>query len=430
MKKTLSLGLLLVAGGLSAHVSATDLFRLSGSAASDGAGGLVGLSPNAQSALLSNPSLLSELEDGVSVGITALRVNSEFTSSLGELARADKGPGIIPELAYKDELGDSDWSWAAGAVVQSAMKADFRFQDPPGTAGVSYGLQPHAAEWLVAKFAGALSYRFSDQLSAGVSLALAYNRNQLEAPYIFQSHPVLQGLKVLVDLDVDDLGFASSLGLNYKPSESLAMQLAYSLATDFSADGDLSGNLAQLGLGIQEDFHYQANVQTTLPASLMAGLTWQASDRLRLGLQLDRIFWEDAFDVLPIRLSEGSNSDLNSFLGANFIHDVAPLQWQDQDSLHLGGEYLLRGAGKLRLGYESSEAQAPGHTVTPMTGAILDEAFTAGLQFRLGQRDYDIAYRYSRGDDLTVVDSALAGGEYDNTAQSLKLHSLRFSFRL
>ena len=170
-------------------------------------------------------------------------------------------------------------------------------------------------------------------------------------------------------------------------------------------------------------------MQTTLPASLMAGLTWQASDRLRLGVQVDRVFWQDAFDVLAISLTQGSNSDLNAFLGENSIHDVAPLEWQDQDSLHLGGEYQLR-AGKLRLGYENSEAQAPGHTITPMTGAILDEAFTAGLQFRLGQRHYDVAYRYSRGEDLTVVDSALAGGEYDNTAQSLKLHSLRVSFRL
>ena len=112
MNKSLSLGLLLIAGGLTGHVSATDLFRLSGSAASDGAGGLTGLSPNTQTALLSNPSLLSDLEDGISVGITALRVDSRFTSSLGEQTRADKGPGIIPELAYKADLADGDWSWA------------------------------------------------------------------------------------------------------------------------------------------------------------------------------------------------------------------------------------------------------------------------------------------------------------------------------
>lgn len=428
MKKSVYVGLLVASSSVANPAIASDLFRLSGSAAGDGAAGLTGLAPNTQTALLSNPALLNEAEEGFSFALTSVRVNSDFTSSIAEVAAADKGPGVIPELAYKGELADSNWSWGLGVVVQSAMKADFRFQDPPGTGGVSYGLQRHGAEWLVAKLAGALTYQFNDRLSAGLSLGVAYNRNQLDAPYIFQSHPVLTGLKVLVDLDADDMALTSSLGLNYQASDTVQLQMAYSLETDFSADGDLSGNLGQLGLGIQEDFRYNANVQTTLPASLMMGATWQLNDELTLGLQLDRIFWEDAFAVLPIRLTQGSNSDLNTFLGEDSIFDVAPLQWQDQDSLHFGGEYQLAGGGKLRLGYESSEAQAPGRTATPMTGAILDEAFTAGLRFRLGVRDIDVAYRYSRGDDLAIVDSELAGGEYDNTAQSLELHSFALSF--
>lgn len=428
MKNSVYVGLLVAGCGFGNPAIASDLFRLSGSAASDGAAGLTGLAANTQTALLSNPALLNDAAQGFSFSLTSLRVNSDFTSSTGEVAAADKGPGVIPELAYKGGAASGNWSWGLGVIVQSAMKADFRFQDPPGTAGVSYGLQGHGAEWLVAKLAGALAYQFNDQLTAGLSLGVAYNRNQLDAPYIFQSHPVLTGLKVLVDLDVDDVALTSSLGLNYRASDAVQFQLAYSLETDFSADGDLNGNLGQLGLGIQEDFRYNANVRTTLPASLMMGATWQFSDELTLGLQFDRIFWEDAFEVLPIRLTQGSNNDLNTFLGEDFIFDVAPLQWRDQDSVHFGGEYQLPGGGKLRLGYESSEAQAPGRTATPMTAAILDEAYTAGLRFRLGIRDIDVAYRFSRGDDLAIIDSALAGGEYDNTAQSLELHSLMLSF--
>ncbi|MEX2468846.1 MAG: hypothetical protein WD396_03745, partial [Pseudohongiellaceae bacterium] len=176
-------------------------------------------------------------------------------------------------------------------------------------------------------------------------------------------------------------------------------------------------------------FRYDANVETAQPAVLVAGTTWRASERLTLGLQLDRVFWKDAFEVLPIRLTGGSNVELNDFLGADFILDTAPLNWNDQDSVHVGGKYRLRAGGILRLGYEHSEAPVPARTFTPMTGAILDEAYSIGLRFTLNRRDYDIAYRFSRGDDIRVLDSALVGGEYDNTSQSLALHSLSLSFR-
>lgn len=430
MNKNYRLALLLGSSLIASQSFSSDLFRLSGSAASDGAAGLIGLAPNAQTAVLGNPALLGRAEDGLNFSLTSLRVNSEFTSRLGQVATADKGPGIIPELGFKADMGVEGWTWGAGFVVQSAMKADFRFQDPPGTGGVSYGVQQHSAEWLVAKLAGAISYQFTDQLSAGLSLGVAYNRNQLEAPYIFQSHPVLTGLKVLVDLDADDIAVTSSLGLDYNFSENVAFNLAYTFATDFSAEGDLSGNLGQLGLGIQENFSYAANVETTLPAVLLAGVTWQASDQLTLGLQIDQIYWDDAFDVLPIRLTSGSNGDLNTFLGEDHITDVAPLGWDDQTSVHLGGEYTLGTGTRLRLGYESSEAPVAAATATPMTGAILDEAWTAGMQFQLGSRAIDVAYRFARGDDLSIVDSALAGGEYDLTSQSLILHSLSVSFQL
>lgn len=425
-RSALALGCALAFGAAGA-AQATDLVRLAGSAANEGAGGLIGLDPNPQTAVLSNPALLSDIDNGFNFTLASLRVNSDFTSKLGEVADADKGPGILPELGFKGTLGDNGWSWGAGFTVQSALRADFTFQDPPGTAGVSYGVQQHLSEWVIAKLGGALSYQISDRLSAGLSLGLAYNRNRLDAPYIFQSHPVLTGLKVLVDLEVDDLALTSALGLNYRASDSLKLNLAYSLRTDFSADGDLSGNLGQLGLGIQETFRYNANVETALPAVLMAGATWQATERLTLGLQWDRVFWENSFDVLPIRLTQGSNADLNAFLGADSIVDVAPLDWRDQDTFHIGGEYLLVGGGKLRLGYESSEAPVPRRTFTPMTGAILDQAWTAGLQFRLGRRDIDVAYRFAQGDDLLVVDSDLAGGEYAGTSQTLELHTFVIS---
>lgn len=430
LKSALASGIILGGVLLSGAASATDLVRLASSAGSEGAGSIIGIAPSPQTAVLANPALLSRLQDSMALTVTGLHVNSDFTSKLGEVSNADSGPGLLPEFGIKGDVADSGWSWGAALTVQSALLADFQFTDPPGTAGVTYGAQRHRSEWVIAKAGAALSYQFNERLSAGLTVGVAYNRNELEAPYIFQSHPVLTGLKVLVDLSADDIALTAGLGISYAVSDSVDLNLAYSLRTDFSADGDLSGNLGQLGLGIQEDFTYAANVETALPAVLLAGLSWRASEQLTLGLQWDRVHWQDSFETLPLRLTEGSNTDLNAFLGENYLFDTAPLQWRDQDTFHVGGEYALSNGVKLRLGYEGTESPVPGRTFTPMTGAIFDRAYSAGMQFTMGDNVVDVAYRYSTGDDLRVADSALAGDEYDGTRQSLGLHSLVFSIGL
>ncbi len=406
---------------------ATDLIRLSADPQARGSGDIVGFSDSPLSALSANPAILSRLQDRVDLALNAVYPDAQFTSKLGDTVAADRGPGFIPEFAIKRDLADSNWSWGAGLVVQSAMEASYNFIDPPGTAGVSYGAQTHRSSYVAAKGAGAVSYQVTEQLSLGASIAAVYNRNQLEAPYIFQSHPVLSGLKVLVDLDVDDVAFNAGFGLDYAISDTLRLSLAYSTETDFSSEGDISGNLGQLGLGIQEDFAYQARVDTGLPATFSVGAIWQASDRLSLGVQYDRIGWKNTFDDLPITLTAGTNNDLNTFLGSTSIVDVAPLDWDDQDTVHLGLEYLMPAGRVLRLGIEGSHVPVPTATITPMTGAVLERAFSVGSTFPVNDTTLDVYYRYSGGDEVYVANSQLLGGEYDNTNHNLKIHSFGLS---
>ena len=218
------------------------------------------------------------------------------------------------------------------------------------------------------------------------------------------------------------------MGFDYSLSESLRFNVAYTMQSNFTAKGELDGNLAQLGLGFQEDFNYDVRVSTALPASLSAGLIWQTSSRLQLAAQLDWIGWEESFDTLPISLSNGSNADLNGFLGEDRIRDTAPLDWQDQRIWHLGGNYLLSNQWQLRAGIERANVPVPRSTVTSMTAAILNQAYSIGAGIPFRSSWIDVAYRYSTSDDYRVGSSALLGGEYTNTKQSLSLHTLTVSF--
>lgn len=407
---------------------ANDLLRLGGSARSQGSANIVGLARDPISAMTTNPAFLSNSGNTQQLNVSTLYVDSVFTSSTGERSKADRGPGLFPEFAFSRQKPNSAFSWGAGVVIQSALQADFEFEDPPGTFDVSYGQQTHRSEFVIAKIAAGAAYQLSSKLSIGASLGLAYNRNQLKAPYIFQSHASLAGLKVLVDLDTDDIAATASLGLDYAMRENLNLNLAYTMQTDFAANGELDGNLAQLGLGFQENFSYEARVSTALPASLSGGLTWQATDKLQLAAQINWIGWADAFDELPISLRHGSNADLNNFLGENRIRDTAALDWENQRILHLGGEYLLNNKWQIRAGYERANIPAPRSTVTPMTAAILNKAYSIGLGIPYHSSWIDIAYRYSTADNYRVSNSSLLGGEYNGTNQTLSLHSLIISY--
>lgn len=406
-------------------VHANDIVRIGTGAHSAGMAGVSGLSKDGLAAISANPAYLSTAKNGVQLNFTLVSVDSTFHSALGEAAAADSGPGLFPDFAKVWQNADSAWTYSLGGFVQSATRARFEFTDPPGTLGASYGRQVHESEYIVFNLAAGAAYEYSESLSLGAQIGLAYNRNRLKAPYIFQSHPALRSLKVLVDLEADDISPTFLLGLDYQVSESLSVNLSYSPEVDFDASGDLSGNLSALGLGITPDFYYQAEVDTGLPAFLSTGLTWQQSDRLRLGVQFDWINWRSRFDNLPIRLSQGSNSDLNALLGSSNLNDTAPLDWDNQINIHLGGEYAYSDSVSLRAGYEYSDVAVPETTMTPMTAAILQHAFSVGASQRLNRTQLDFFYRISFSEgDTGITASALQGNEYAGTRVDLLLHTI------
>ena len=394
-----------------------------------GMANIAGLAEDPLAAISANPAFLSGQGKSVQASLQTIWVDSEFTSSLGERSSADNGPGLIPDIGFVLPLEDSNWTLGGGVTVHSGMLASFDFTDPPGTLGVSYGHQTHESQYSVVNASAALAYQVTDNMSIGAQIGLAYNRNQLLAPYIFQSHPALAGLKVLVDLDTDDVSPSFSLGLDYQTDEGNRYYAAYSFENKFSADGSTNGNLGQLGLFTQEDFHYDAQVNTAMPAFATAGIVWPSSDNLTLGIQIDWIGWGSAFESLPIVLTNGTNHELNTLLGESSIADTAPLDWENQVSFKIGGE-LTRDDRSYRLGYEYSNAPVPTNTMTPMTGATLKHGFSAGMSVPVNRYTLDLAYRFSMDSGTTNLDATdLQGGEYAGSRLDLMLHSLSVSMR-
>ena len=382
-------------------------------------------------ALSANPAGLG-LSNGamLQLGGWGAVADGEFSKTGGSRSKLDSQLGLAPEAAVSFPLKSVPVTFGLGVMADSVASLDWRFVDAPGGVdGTSYGLQRHHAEIVAIRTALGASVALSDSLSVGASLGVVYNRNTLESPYVFQSHPALRGLKTLLDLETEGWGVNGTLGLVYRPHETVSIGLTYQTPTELNTDGTASGNVgAQFqALGppfdtLRRDFRYDARVKTALPQSASAGIAWQFHPRARAIVQVDWINWSDSFDQLDITLTRGNNADLNAFLKSDRIDDTVPLDWRDRLVYRVGLEFSATESWLLRIGYAYGGNPVPDSTLTPMSAAILEHTLTAGVEWRRSRYSIAAAYQYDFPSESTVGASGLRSGEFSNSRTRLDAH--------
>jgi long-chain fatty acid transport protein len=145
------------------------------------------------------------------------------------------------------------------------------------------------------------------------------------------------------------------------------------------------------------------------------GLSWKFLPHWRLALQTDWVNWSNAFDTLPVKLTNGNNRDLNAFLGSNSLEDDIPLQWRNQFVYRTGIEYAVTESLALRAGYAYSKSPVPDQTLTPLTAVIPTSTVSIGAGYRWGRYGIDLAYQWDLPTTRNVNDSSLLSGEYNHT---------------
>ena len=384
-----------------------------------------------------NPAGLGMMSDvSVGIGATGLYGRGRFTDKTGSGGRLDSNIGIAPEAAVAFPIGNSSLTLGVGLLTDAGLQADWNYVDPAGGWGgtTSYGEQNHFSEIILVRTTVGLAYRFNEQWSLGAGVGVAYNENRLKSPYTFQSQPVLQGFKTLLDLDTEGFGVNGTVGLVYRPDEDTVFGLSYISPTRITSTGTASGNadaqLDSLGAGfdgVQRDFNYDAEIVNRFPQKVSAGLAWNASPQTRLYFQVDYVNWNDSFDHLNVSLSNGNNADLNGLVGSDSMNDTIPLEWEDQFIYRAGLEYFPAEHWALRLGYSYGNNPVPSSTLTPMTAAIIEHTIAAGIGYQIGGFRLDLAYQMGLPNSVSVETSKLLSGEYDNSEIEVELHILRLS---
>lgn len=422
----------LVAAGLAGDAHANGISRNGVGARAMSLGGAdAALDGSPASTMNANPAALgglgaTALELGVTGGIPA----GEFSNSDNADAPMQEVFGAMPDIAVVFPVTQT--VGVGVSVAPDSMLADeWRYVDAPGglSGTTSYGLLTHRSQIVVLRTALGAGIALNDQLSLGASVGLLYNNNQLETAYVFQSHPVLRGFKTLVDLDTHGFGVDGEIGLLYRPTTNLQFAVTYKTSSTVKADGEITGNagaeLTALGgpfAGVQPDFRYDAEVENTFPQMISVGGAWRIDESWRLVAQVDWINWSAAFDALPLRLRNGNNADLNTFLGSNAIDDTIPLNWEDQFVYRAGVEYTPGDHWAFRAGYSFGGSPVASGTLNPLNAAIFEQTVGAGVGYRWSRYHVDAAWQWDLPIRQTVGTSDLAAGEYSNSSVEVEAH--------
>ncbi|HST12824.1 MAG TPA: outer membrane protein transport protein [Terriglobales bacterium] len=385
-------------------------------------------------AMQSNPAGLASLHGrSADLSVTSLFVTGSFANSVTNNGTIGSAGGTLPYGAFAMRL-NSRLVLGLSSAPDTLMKADWSYLDPPGTGGASYGVQQNRSTIVALRSAAGLGFTVNKKLSFGASLGAVYNANSLHAPYIFQSNPDLAGLKTLLDLHTSGVGWNGSFGAEINPTSKMKIGLAYRSKTTVHSHGNAAGNAdAQfnaLGIPFQPDFKYSAEVDTSFPQSVSGGVSWETWRHARLHLQGEWINWESAFRQLPVHLSNGTNADINSFLGSTSLSDTVPLNWDNQGVVSAGLEMPLTESFALRGGYSYATNPVPASTLTPMTAAILQHSLATGFGYSHGRCRYDLTYQAQLPASQSVGQSGLLAGEYDNTRVHVTVQSLTFTTRI
>jgi long-subunit fatty acid transport protein len=385
-------------------------------------------------AIEGNPAALAGLRDRVlDMSAVGLLASGSFRNSVDPNGQLTGVAGALPFAAAAFPIGKSRWIAGAGITPDLLMRANWRYLDPPGTAGATYGVEYNESEIAAIRSSAALAWTMGHTWAAGASIGLDYNRNTLKAPYIFQQQPQLAGLKVLLDLSTRGFGWNGSLGVQWRPSSRLQVGAAWKSPTWVQSHGDASGTasaqFAALGIAADPVFHYRAEVDNQLPQSAALGASFRATRRMTLGLEGDWTNWGDAFRQLPVKLTQGTNATINSVVAASSLRDAVPLAWHNQGLVRAGVEMPLAHHWDAAAGYSYMSDPVPGRTLTPLTAAILRNSLSAAAGWSRERWHWNLAYQIQLPASQSVGQSSLLAGEYNNTRVQVMDQSLTLSAR-
>ncbi len=208
----------------------------------------------------------------------------------------------------------------------------------------------------------------------------------------------LRGIDVVdANLAGEGTGFTFHVGALAQLSERLALGVRYLHSAEVDMDGDADFTQittpfpfvnALVGSQVQSGALADQGISTTIefPSQLIAGLSYEASERLNLMADYQRTGWEsfDAFDI--------------DFENAAATDQVLNLGYQNTNTFRVAADFAATEALSLRAGFRYNTEASP--RATPFLPEFERNYFSAGIGYAVGSRlGVDLAYQYIQQPD-------------------------------
>jgi long-chain fatty acid transport protein len=443
--------------------------------------------------MMTNPAGISFLNNSMlDVNFSLMFPSVHFKNNLND-ADGDKNVFPLPSVGYVQKYNGRNLSWGIGFFTAGGMGADYKLNhalyiDQSG----NYSLQKYHSKLAAMQGGITVAYKFNENFSAGASLHFVYSTLEFQMPFALNPS-IMQGIaqtgvtfgqmfaapasaggfgydEVTASAKMSELagiGFNGKIGFAYKVNDKLSLGLSYTLpisltykngkatmdmtyqlndafgkaiigymtaypgTTQTEAQTAIATQFGQMGIDLTEGVvaNYDLNADLTFPQSLGFGISYKVTNNFTLALDAEWMNWANAFDKMTLKLSNGTNSNINKMLGnSGSLNIDFPMNWKNAIILKVGGEYNVDEELTLKVGYVYGSNPVPESTIIPILCAIVDNHVMLGASYKVSNPvTIHAAFETAFNKSLTANNSSIIANDYDGSTSQLSTILIHFS---
>ena len=436
------------------------------------------------SAINTNPAGLTQLtghriDFGGSVLIPVLLYKNDLNDEDGNFQIFP-----MPGISYAYRFAQVPVALGLGMFAQGGMGAYFELEHPVLGKNLEY-----SSQLAYAKIAPAVAYQPHKMISLGMAFNFGVAMMSMKMPFsvspslmkgqaqqgggtllygtLFEGMLGYDELTALAELEnATAFGYGGKFGVLIQPHPKVSVGLAYTLKSELIFRGpatmDMQGqfndampkmidafslmpsvsspeeaqqaiadffaaNDIDPGRGYKAE--YDAEIVFAWPRKAGIGVAVTPIDPLLLGLDVHWINWSDTMDEFKMTMRNGDNRNINNMIGDKDVEVSIPLDWDDQITVSVGGQYEFLPGAFARLGYNYGKNPIPDATIFPVFPAVVEHHLTAGGGYNV--KDFfevNAAYEVALPNTQQASDDHAIASEYDGSKSTLGEHTVHMTF--
>lgn len=383
------------------------------SARGNAMGGAVMANKAEPASIATNPALITELEGTqVQAGLTV--VLPEATATFANSNRDVKSEVFALPNVYVTHQGSERVYFGLGIFSRFGLGGEYDGDIttwPGSSVAYKFGVETFS-------FTPEIAVKASEELSLSMGLEvmqISFNEHKYISN-LQAMNPALPPISGHIKIKGDGTSWGGNFGLLYKPewAPKWGFGASYKAKVRHVVDGNVNVNSASDF--VNQAASYDALGSVTLPDSIHAGLSFQATDKLVLETGIVGTFWS-SYDAIRIEnISSGALS-------------TEYKKYKDVVRFNIGGEYSINDIWDVRLGYVFDQAPTNGNYMDTLVPVADRHLFNLGAGWKKGAWGVDASYTYLLGKDMKGTYSPYgADVEYTNGASHMFGLSARYSF--